>query len=480
MAVTVLVVSGPMGAGKTTLAQGLARRFGALHLPSEGLLRKHGGDGSRRSRQELVVTLDRETGGRWLAKEVLAALHGQGLDASHPVGRVPRLIIVDAASSEAQLDSLRASPGLRVVHVHLDAPEPEQALRFARQRSRVRHKATALATVEEAAPHAEQPPRAPHAGPALALVEAAGPRADQPPRHRHEGMATAPVEAARAPHAEQPPRHRHEGMATAPVEAARAPRAEQPPRDRHEGTAAAAIEAALAHRVEQPSCAAPRIAEQDRFEAAWAHPAERAVHALASLAELVVDTARTPPDAVLVRVASRLGLYGRPGERLVDLIVPGPHGDVDTRPLTAQLVPHYDVLLRLGMAPVPSREELEDAFAQGHRVLIESAGPAASVCLAAAGIAPGRVRRTVMVCLSEGSAFDWVRLREAASLNGPTDLALVLMGDLAATNWAARRFDQLTDAARHHLEELERVAGAPVSFLAPSPQARHLIERRPW
>ncbi|NNB97142.1 hypothetical protein HI113_24875 [Corallococcus exiguus] len=345
MAVTVVVVSGPIGAGKTTLAQGLARRFGALPLHSEDFLRKHGGDGSRLARQELTVALDRETGGRWLADGVLAALRSHGLNA-------PRLIIVDAASSEAQLDCLRGSPGLRVVHVHLETPEQEQAL---------------------------------------------------------------------------------------------------------------------------------RDTEPDSFEAAWAHPAERAVHALASLAELVVDTARTPPDAVLVRVASRLGLYGHPGERLVDLIVPGRHDGVDTRTLTAQLAPHYAVLFRPGGPdPMPSREELEDAFARGHRVLVESAGPSASGCIQAAGLAPGRVRRVVLACRSEGRAFDWVGLRDAASLNAPTDLALTLAGDLAATNWAARRFDQLTDAARHHLEELERVAGAPVSFLAPSPEARHLIERRPW
>ncbi|WP_223643392.1 hypothetical protein [Corallococcus sp. EGB] len=352
MAVTVVVVSGPIGAGKTALAQGLTRRFGALHLHSRDLLHEHGGSDSRRSRQDRSLSLDHVTGGRWLADGVLAARQEHGLNTVRREPRTSTCIVMDAAHSAVQLEGLRASPELRVVHIHLEASEPEQAR---------------------------------------------------------------------------------------------------------------------------------RDAEPDTFEEAWAHPAERAVHELASLADLVVDTGKTSPEAVLVRVASRLGLYGRSGERRVDLIIPGPHGDEHMHLLTAQLAPHYDVLLKVGGPDrKPSREELEDAFAQGRRVLIEGAGTTAGGCLVAAGIAPGRVRRTVMVCRTEGLAFDWVRLREAATLSAPTDLAVTLAGELARTNWNARRFDQLTDAARHHLEELERVAGAPTSHLFPAPQARHFIERRPW
>ncbi|NRD49832.1 AAA family ATPase [Corallococcus exiguus] len=363
MAVTVVVVSGPIGAGKTTLAQGLARRFGALHLRSDDFLREHFPEGSygwRRSRLHQGIAKDSETGGRWLADSVLAALHGHGFDAMTPSRRVPGLAVVDAANSAEQLDGLRGNSSIHVVHVHLEVSEPERASRGE----------------------------------------------------------------------------------------------------------------------EQPSLTSAQNSGPDTFAKAQPQVAEGNVHALASVADLVVDRTTATSDAVLVRVASRLELYGRQGERLVDLIIPSPHGEVNTRPLTAQLAPHYSFLLRPGAAL--SREELEDAFARGHRVLVESTGPSASGCIQAAGIAPGRVRRVVLACRSEGRAFDWVGLREAASLNAPTDLALTLAEDLAATNWASRRFDQLTDAARHHLEELERVAGAPVSFLAPSPEARHLIERRPW
>ncbi|WP_158620061.1 AAA family ATPase [Corallococcus sicarius] len=454
MTVTVVVVSGPIGAGKTTLAQRLVQRFGALPLSTRDFLRERfprTGEGLR-PMQDLGASLDRETAGRWLADAVLAAVPSHA-PRSH-------LVVVDAVSSAPQVEGLRRSPRARVVHVHLQASKEERARR-----------------------------------------------------------------------------------------------------SRMSGTA---------------------------FEEARAHPAELAVDALAPLADLVVDTQRTAPDAVLVRVAGQLGLFGRPSERLVDVLVGGPHGHEDTGRVAEHVAPGYDVLIRVGGLHVgqpapdaadftrfqqlpsgtrtapgawvvlgpgtplslerlrlemevqglppgqlfidpaavlqagdpgleagpstmrlaadvaalrpflrPTADVLDDAFARGHRVLLEGSGhphpgaPArdstASGCLAEAGIAPGRVRRTLLVCRSgpleaarQGAGFDWVRLRKAASLNAPTDLAWGLVGELSESNWAARRFEQLTDAARQHLEEVERVAGAPVSLLSTDPVARHLIERTRW
>ncbi|CAM4067302.1 hypothetical protein G4177_07965 [Corallococcus sp. ZKHCc1 1396] len=432
MAVTVVVVSGPGGAGKTTLAQGLARRFGARQLRSRDLLPARDGEGPPR---DWSATLDEETGGRWLAEAVLTQ-HAH-----------PGLVVVDAVSSAPQVEGFRRSPRLRVVHVHLEASGPVRA---------------ASGAAREAAP----------------------------------------------PHA----------------------------------------------------------------EAAWGQPSEHALRDLEPLADLVLDTERLSADAVLVRVASRLGLYGRPDERLVDVLIGGPRGQEDTGPIAAHLAPGYDVLLRVGGLPPehrgdfstfpqlpsgahtasgarlvlgpgtpvcverlrleleergarpeqlfidpravvlevghpgvkeahcvaalqgflrPTLDVLDDAFARRHRVLLEgtptraaSSDATASGCLAAAGIAPGRVARTVLVCPTlegeEPFAFDWVGLRRSASLNAPTDLVLGLGGALATTNWGARRFEQLTDAARRHVEEVERVAGAPVTFLSLAPQSRHLLERKPW
>lgn len=149
-------------------------------------------------------------------------------------------------------------------------------------------------------------------------------------------------------------------------------------------------------------------------------------------------------------------------------------------------------------------------------------------CLADAGISPSRVRKIVMVCrtypirvanpkargrtsgrLQEISLdavarrsniplndlkqteitttthrqrrigeFDWVLLRKAASLNAPTDVALTFIDYLDARNRSANRFDQLQPESILYIEEIERVAGAPVSLI--SCRFGWVIDRRAW
>jgi len=76
--------------------------------------------------------------------------------------------------------------------------------------------------------------------------------------------------------------------------------------------------------------------------------------------------------------------------------------------------------------------------------------------------------------------FDWELLRRAASLNGPTDIALTFADYVSIKNRAARRFEQLTEETIRFIEEIERVAGAPVSLISTCFESRSIIDRRSW
>ncbi len=165
----------------------------------------------------------------------------------------------------------------------------------------------------------------------------------------------------------------------------------------------------------------------------------------------------------------------------------------------------------------------------GEYPFVTSRDTTVSGCLAEAGIAPSRVRKIVMVCrtypirvqspengtsgtlaneldweeiarrsgLRAGELrsaektsttkrdrrvgeFDWALLRRAASLNGPTDVALSFVDYIDANNKNARRFEQLTEDTIHFVEEVERVAAAPVSLITTRFHSRSIIDRRRW
>ena len=151
-------------------------------------------------------------------------------------------------------------------------------------------------------------------------------------------------------------------------------------------------------------------------------------------------------------------------------------------------------------------------------------------CLAEAGISPTRVRKVIMVCRSYpirvgspshkvssgpmageidwavvekragfkkgeiskhefGSVsgkprrvgeFDWTLLRKAATLNAPTDLALTFADYIHKENTKARRFEQLTTETIRFIEEVERVAAAPVTLISTRFHERSIIDRRAW
>lgn len=194
-----------------------------------------------------------------------------------------------------------------------------------------------------------------------------------------------------------------------------------------------------------------------------------------------------------------------------------------------------------------TRRVLEDAYLTGSKILLEgtqgaglslyhgdypyvtSRDTSASAALAEAGIPPRRVRKVIMTCRtypirvqdgSEGTSglltrelswqkvadrskidaeklqkaertsttnkqrrvaeFDWVQLRRAALLNGPTDIALTFADYIDAKNKDARRFEQLTERTIQFLEEVENVSAAPVSLISTRFGFRNIIDRRNW
>lgn len=84
--------------------------------------------------------------------------------------------------------------------------------------------------------------------------------------------------------------------------------------------------------------------------------------------------------------------------------------------------------------------------------------------------------------------FEWDQFRRACNLNAPTDIVLTFVDYFKAINQNARRFEQLHDDTIKFIEELERVAQAPVSLIntrfpkkvADFLDLRSIIDRRNW
>jgi adenylosuccinate synthase len=88
------------------------------------------------------------------------------------------------------------------------------------------------------------------------------------------------------------------------------------------------------------------------------------------------------------------------------------------------------------------------------------------------GSVSGNVRRV--------AEFSWTQLRRSARLNGATDISLTFLDYLDRANKVACRFEQLTPETIRFVEEVELVAGAPVSLISARFDGRGLIDRRQW
>lgn len=118
----VVALSGPIAAGKTTLATEMVGRLRSPLLDVAAVLREKLQDRSTPVRSDLRAlgdAIDQETRGRWMVDYI-------GELPQEP--NVP--VVVDAVRRLTELDALRAEPSLEVFHVYLDAPRDILRTRF--------------------------------------------------------------------------------------------------------------------------------------------------------------------------------------------------------------------------------------------------------------------------------------------------------------------------------------------------------------
>lgn len=539
LAQKIIVLSGRVSTGKSTLADALEKQFDAKVLRTKSVIidtAKGKLDAERGALQRYGETLDRKTRGAWVAAALIRLVEPLPIDS---------VVVVDSARIIEQVHAIRRAYGSRVVHVHLKAD--------------------------------------------LHLLEA---------RYKRKQRLS-------------------------------------------------------------------KFRELKSYGDLSINKTERQIDGLADTADVVINTEKCTKADVVVRAASRLGLYDRENRPLVDILVGGAYGSEGKGHIASYLAPEYDILIRVGGPnaghkvfedPVPyvhhllpsgtrrcnarlivaagavlsvpqllkeiadcrvSKERLaidphamiieegdrkfekatlvgsigstgqgvgaatarkilrgassppvrlardvrelrpyihetgcilDKAFKEGRKVFLEgtqgvglslhhgmyphvtSRDTTVSGCLSEAGIPPRRVRKVVMVCrtypirvkspskkrtsgymaqqltwkvvgkrsgydpreleraehtsttnkLRRVGEFEWDLFRRAISLNGPTDIALSFVDYIDSKNTKARRFERLTNDTIHFIEELERVANAPVSLISTRFNYRSIIDRRSW
>lgn len=539
----VVAVSGPVGAGKSTLARRLADRYGGRRISTRELIVAHAQDAgetpptARRAFQEYGEELDRHLGGRWVS-EAAASVVTRHSDA--------RLVIVDAVRTRDQVEALRDSFSTAVTHVHVYAPEYVLAARYASRGSTPGlTELGSYSEVTQSAPEIEVRNLLADADVAIDTQQcspddvetrAAAALGLQAPRterlvdvivgaqYGSEGKGNIAFYLASdydvlvrvgGPNAGHkvplptPFTHRLLPSGTRANEAA------------HLIIGPGATIYLPVLRAEIADCSV----ESDRLtiDPQAMIIQDRDIAAEAALVSSIGSTGKGGGAAAARRITHRRPVHGGSHVRLAR----------DLPELRAYIRPATDVL---DTAYRNSRRVLLEgtqgtalSLYHGHYPYVTSRDTTTAGCLAEAGIGPHRVRKVVLVArtypirvespVGESSGpmsqeityediasrsgipldelrtnergsvsknqrrigeFDWQLLRRAAELNSATDIALTFTDYLNVGNREARRYEQLTPATIRFVEEVERVAGVSVSLLTTRFDVRGVIDRRRW
>lgn len=533
---SIIILSGHVGAGKTTLAKLLVERFGAVHVRTHDLLTSLGPNvpQERRALQIFGESLDRKTKGSWVR---------DGLERAMATLSDNVVVVLDSIRIPKQIEAVRAGYGRKVVHVHLTADYSALANRYqTRPGTRLQElsfyaavrKNTTERQVDELGPISDVLIRTDRSTPAGVLVRVASHIGLYGRENRQlvdvivgggygsegKGQIAAYLapeygllirvggpNAGHSVHEEPKPyifHHLPSGSRVSKAKLMIGPGAVLYVPELQREIAECRIE----HSRLTIDPQAMIISDSDRRNEA-------------RLQRSIGSTGRGVGSATARRIVER----GKKGLKLA--------GDIK------ELTPYLGDTHLL----------LEDAFRENKKILLEgtqgtglslfhghyphvtSRDTTVSGCLAEAGIAPARVRKVIMVCrtypirvedpaksgatsgpmsreiswatvakrsghnaakLEENERtsttqrrrrvgeFDWMLLRQSATLNAPSDVALTFVDYIVKTNERARRLEQLSEDTIRFVEEVERVAGAPVSLIATRFHSRSIIDRRAW
>lgn len=540
----IVLLSGSVASGKTTLVQGLTRAFSheCIHvLKTKDLIRdlaiKRLGreiPAERRAMQEFGDRLDQETHGQWVRDALISLVN------RHISTEVAPIFVVDAVRILPQVKAIREAYGFSVIHIHVKAPEAELTERYRRRasglkelksykdvernptESRVRElekSADVVVDTKECTPEDVVVRTATHLGlftreyARLVDVIVGGQFGSEGKGHiasylSREYLVLVRVGGPNAGHKvfleEGPYVHHQLPSGTLRNSAAKliiAPGAVVNP----ESLLREIRECKVDHERLSIDPQVMIITEKDR-------------KAEAGLQQRISSTGQGVGAATARRILDR-------GKRI--------QFAKDVRELVPFVRDTWELLERTykrgGRVLVEGTQGAGLSIFHGSYPYVTSRDTTVSGCLSEAGISPTRVRKTIMVCRTYpirvqsppgGSSgplrqeldweevarraevpleeiktnertsttnrqrrvgtFDWTLLRKASALNGPTDIAITFTDYLNPLNAEARRYEQLSLPTIRFIEEVERVGAAPVSLISTRFDFRSIIDRRTW
>ena len=544
MGLRIIVLSGPVVGGKSKLAERLHSRFGIRRVKTQDIIVELTGvERQRRALQQAGEKLDRTTDGAWVARaltRVVTTEYSMTLEEAQD-----SWVLVDSVRISQQIEHIRRAFGPRVVHIHVTAPREELARRYEKRKES--HPAmTELPTYDEVA-----------SDPTEASVEQLQDLADLVINTLHSTEEDVVVRVA----AQLGLFGRGFDKLVDVLVGG-----EYGSEGKGQISAYLAPEYDVLVRVGGPN-AGHRVYEEPQAMTYHHLPSGTTRNQRAHIvlgagavlrvnellleihsAHVEVERLSIDPQAMIVtdedveaerRLTAAIGSTGSGvGVATARKVL----REIAERPVTlAKDVPELRPYIH------DTLEVLDRAFARGSRVFLEgtqgtglslhhgsyphvtSRDTTVAGCLSEAGIPPGRVRRTIMVCRTypirvespKGRTsgpmsrelkwqeianrseidlnelldhektsrtkkqrrigeFDWTLIRRAASLNAPTDIALSFADYFSIKNRRAHRFEQLTAQTIYFISELERVTFAPVSLIATRFAFRSVIDRRAW